>query len=403
MYTLYQSYGVDIGTLFLTGFASSAIFSTFVGSLLDRFGRRNGCLVYCLIEIVTNVMEHSTDFRILLAGRVCGGLSTALMCSAFEGWMVTEHKKRGYPEALLKRTFSLASMGNGLVAVLAGVLAELMCDWRGHIGPFQLAIALTCMAVPLIWCWPENHGNRDVRWQENISQGLSCLTSDRKVAGLGLVSALFEGAMFTFVFMWVPTLQQMLPGGSLPTGLVFSCFMMCVSLGGSLFNVLLPCARVEILACLTCGVAGLAILVPVLTPSFFYVFPAFLVVEVCVGLYFPTVGVLRSAWLPPHVLSTLMNFSRVPLNILVVTGTRLTDNYASSTVFAVCAGWFLLAFVVQVLLCATSSTATSTPSTPVKAAKHNGTAASQTPLRRSTRKASKQATAQLLNGKHKTA
>ena len=51
MYTLYQSYGVDVGTLFLTGFSSAAIFGTFLGLFVDRFGRRNGCIVFCLLEV----------------------------------------------------------------------------------------------------------------------------------------------------------------------------------------------------------------------------------------------------------------------------------------------------------------------------------------------------------------
>merc|ERR1711998_390805 len=79
MYTLYQSYGVDIGTLFLTGFGTSAIFSLFIGPYIDRWGRKKACLLYCVGEVVINLLEHSTDFTVLLAGRVIGGLTTALL------------------------------------------------------------------------------------------------------------------------------------------------------------------------------------------------------------------------------------------------------------------------------------------------------------------------------------
>ena len=34
MYTLYSSYGMDVGTLFLIGFTSSGIFSMFIGAPL---------------------------------------------------------------------------------------------------------------------------------------------------------------------------------------------------------------------------------------------------------------------------------------------------------------------------------------------------------------------------------
>jgi hypothetical protein len=46
-----QSYDVDIGTLFLTGFLSSALFGTFLGIVVDRYGRRFGCLMFCVLEV----------------------------------------------------------------------------------------------------------------------------------------------------------------------------------------------------------------------------------------------------------------------------------------------------------------------------------------------------------------
>ncbi|CAN0131549.1 unnamed protein product, partial [Heterosigma akashiwo] len=83
-----QSYGVNVSTLFLTGFLSSAVFGTFLGLFL-----------------VINWFEHYPSMPLLLAGRVMGGLSTSLLFSAFETWMVCEHRKRGYPEAWLAGTF----------------------------------------------------------------------------------------------------------------------------------------------------------------------------------------------------------------------------------------------------------------------------------------------------------
>jgi len=35
---------------------------------------------------------------IIAIGRILGGLSTSLLFSAFESWMVSEHKKNGYDE-----------------------------------------------------------------------------------------------------------------------------------------------------------------------------------------------------------------------------------------------------------------------------------------------------------------
>lgn len=124
MYSLYSSYGVDVGTLFLTGFASSAIFGTFLGVYVDRWGRRLGCLIFCVLEIVINLLENVPSMPVLIIGRVLGGMSTSLLFSSFEAWMVSQHRKRRFPESLLASTFAISSWGNGAMGFSAGLLGQ---------------------------------------------------------------------------------------------------------------------------------------------------------------------------------------------------------------------------------------------------------------------------------------
>ncbi len=70
-------------------------------------------------------MEHVPDMSVLVAGRVLGGLSTSLLFTAFESWMVSEHRKRGFREEWLSSTFSISSWGNGFIAICAGFLAQI--------------------------------------------------------------------------------------------------------------------------------------------------------------------------------------------------------------------------------------------------------------------------------------
>lgn len=241
MYTLYLSYGVNISALFLTGFLSDAIFAPFLGSALDKFGRKRSCIVYCVLEIIINTMEHSTDFTILIIGRILGGISTNLLFSAFESWMTTEHRRRGFPEEWLSRTYSEASIGNGTMAILAGILAQVLEDNFGQIGPFQGAIALTVLALVLVLSWEENYGEEEGEENKNSSlytqfiDGWKTTINDSKVWRIGITQALSEGAMYTFVFMWVPTLLSQNPPGGVPTGCVFSALMMAITIGGVLF------------------------------------------------------------------------------------------------------------------------------------------------------------------------
>eukprot|EP00936_MAST-01D_sp_MAST-1D-sp1_P002491 g2491.t1 len=364
MFTLYQSYGVDISTLFVTGFASSAVFSMFIGPLVDRWGRRRSCVIYCVLELIINTLEHFSNFSLLLLGRVLGGLSTALLFTAFESWMVTEHRRRGFPESLLEDTFGLATFGNGIMAVVAGVLAQIASDFLGEIGPFQLAIALTGLGLVVLWSsWTENFGGGDVEDDDEgvqraptVGRALAVATSDRGVLLAGLVQSLFEGAMYTFVFNWVPTLQMNTPalsaGGTCVAqcafsriqGLIFSAMMLCISLGGTLYPLLRRTASAGSIAVAVYGATALAALVPVFTQDFFHCLAAFLVLETCVGMFFVTSAAMRSMVFPPGMLSTVMNVFRVPLNVIVVTGTKLQG---TATVFTMCFIWFALSAVLQ--------------------------------------------------------
>lgn len=79
---------------------------------------------------------HSSDgptallicpLRVLMVGRVFGGVATSLLFSAFESWIVAEHFSKGLEEKWLGDTFSKAVfLGNGLVAILAGLVANFL-------------------------------------------------------------------------------------------------------------------------------------------------------------------------------------------------------------------------------------------------------------------------------------
>ena len=81
-HSLYAEHGLTDGqtsSLFLTGFLSSAIFGTYIGVMVDSIGRRKGCVIYCVLEVIINALEHSPSFEVLWIGRILGGISTSLL------------------------------------------------------------------------------------------------------------------------------------------------------------------------------------------------------------------------------------------------------------------------------------------------------------------------------------
>ena len=213
MYTLYSKYAVtnpsvSVGSLFFTGFMAAGLLGTFTGPLVDKYGRKRACLVYVALELVINTLEHLNSMPLLLLGRVLGGVSTSLLFSAFEAWMVTEHRARGFPEAWIGVTFGHCAVWNGATAIVAGFAAQLAADTLGDIGPFQLAMVLTALAGALMAPWAENYGG------DGGGDGAAAVTatgaeaSDIGLLGawravrsstplllVGTVYALFEGAM----------------------------------------------------------------------------------------------------------------------------------------------------------------------------------------------------------------
>ena len=363
MYTLYSSYGVNVGALFITGFSSSFVFGTFLGILVDRFGRKMGCIIFCLLEIVINILEHYNDFSLLVLGRIMGGISTSLLFSAFESWYVSEHRNRGYPEEWLTLTFGYMSVGNGIVAIIAGLIAQVSADKLGDIGPFQVAIALTVLTLFLILPWTENKGGDQEQTHSQLSQlshtfkqAYFSMVADVNILLLGLIQSLFEGAMYTFVFTWVPTLIAIVPDNNLPTGLVFSSFMLCITAGGIVYKWSLKFMDVGKVSIFIFLLAALSMIVPIYyKDNYLYTLIAFLVMELCVGMFNACAATMRSEYIPDELQSSIMNIFRIPLNLLVVIGTFLAENSDSSGsvsyfVFGVCSSWFFLAAVLQVIL-----------------------------------------------------
>jgi MFS family permease len=368
MYTLYLSYNVNVSALFITGFLSGAIFAPFLGSFVDKFGRKNSCIVYCVLEIIINTLEHSHDFGILLFGRVLGGISTNLLFSAFESWMTTEHRKKGFPEEWMSKTYSDMSIGNGSMAILAGIVAQVLEDRLGHIGPFQGAIALTVLALLLVLPWEENYGEKesddDHSLYHQFKLGWGATLSNSHIWRIGMTQALSEGGMYTFVFMWVPTLLSMNPPGGLPTGCVFAAMMMAITIGGMVYPPLQstmskfsPKGKApELCATFVYLVAAASTAVPALLLSqggsmaaggFTFVIAAFMVTEATVGLFMPVAGTLRSKYVPDALQGAILNIFRLPLNAVVVAGTHATDVLDVNVCFKLVSGLFFSAALLQ--------------------------------------------------------
>lgn len=89
--------------------------------------------------------------------------------------------------------------------------------------------------------------------------------SDEKIALLGAIQSLFEGSMYTFVFLWTPALSP--NEEEIPHGFIFATFMLASMLGSSLASRLMARSslRVEGYMQIVFTISSASLLLPIIT------------------------------------------------------------------------------------------------------------------------------------------
>lgn len=374
VYALYEFYGFtvkDIGRLFIAGFGSSMIFGTVVGALADKHGRKKAALLYVVTYALSCATKHSSDYWVLMFGRLLGGIATSLLFSAFESWLVAEHFSKGFEEKWLGDTFSKAVfVGNGLVAILAGLFANFLVENMalGPVAPFDAsACVLLLGGVVIFTTWGENYG--DPKHQHSLDHqfkmAFAAILSDPRIALLGAMQAMFEASMYTFVFLWTPALSP--AGEKIPHGMIFACFMTASMVGSALSAILMKRQRPEQYMKYVFGLSAVALAVPFFShvsrtdakdvavaagkegePKSISLdgqvqLVAFLVFEVLVGVFWPSMMTMRARYVPEDMRSTIINCFRVPLNLFVCVILYNVHLFPLSAMFGLCATFMVVA------------------------------------------------------------
>ena len=215
VYKLYAGYELEqsaIASLFVIGFGTSGIFGIFIGGLADKFGRKRTCIAFCIAYALGCVTKHFHVYRILLIGRFLGGISTSILFSAFESWMVTHHNNNNFPMSKLGDTFGLAWSLNSVIAVLAGVITSYAVSFYRSSemvagppqAPYEVAafdcsgVTLMITLVLIVMLWKENYGDTQVDVMGSIKKSFSMLGNDKRIIFTGIFIFLF----FCF-FFWL--------------------------------------------------------------------------------------------------------------------------------------------------------------------------------------------------------
>mmetsp|Transcript_1340 Transcript_1340/g.1805 ORF Transcript_1340/g.1805 Transcript_1340/m.1805 type:complete len:476 (-) Transcript_1340:205-1632(-) len=340
VYALYSDYKYsqhDIAVLFVAGFGSSMIFGSFVGGMADWGGRRLFVVVFALIYAASCVTKHFKEYKILMLGRLLGGVATSLLFSVFEAWLIRSHADAGLKQYIGK-SFSWAAYCNSIVAISSGLVAneaaasfpmtaikEDVLYFGGYLTPFDISLcALVLCGLAAMSLWDENFGESDSsdskvaqpQWYDGLRSAFTTTIRSKDILLCGIISSLFEGSMYIFVFMWTPALRD--GTEDLPFGLIFSTFMVSCMAGSSLFSVLSDHIKGEKLAVYIFGFASASMGCVALSGSQSLKFIAMLCFEATVGMYWPIMGTMKGAIVPESKRVAIYNIFRIPLNFIVL-------------------------------------------------------------------------------------
>jgi hypothetical protein len=220
-------------------------------------------------------------------------------------------------------------------------------------------VPLTAVAGAVFFTWPENYGNQQLSFSASLQKGFKLILSDSRIAALGMGQSCFEGAMYTFVFMWTPALKSVEEAAAEESGheskqstsqylgLIFAVFMVCVMVGSSIFKIF--SVRKEVLYRIPLVMHAVSFLAMGTTAMFIdnkpLVYAMFLVFEATVGVFYPSYGVIKSEKIPEDIRSAVMNIFRIPLNAFVVLLLLKIKYLSPRIVFSVCTGAHATAFV----------------------------------------------------------
>ncbi|TVY49718.1 Molybdate-anion transporter [Lachnellula occidentalis] len=353
-----------VAHLFTTGFLAAAMSASFVGSLADRYGRRSACLFFCVAYGVSCFTVLFDSIFILFAGRILGGLSTTLLWSVVESWMVTEFHRQHLEEAgSLSDMFGIMTTLNGFVAILAGLFAQQIADFtKTQAAPFMAAVVLLILAFGFISSrWSENYGDshnsnvdgllpaseeKDKNGLQYIIQGRKHGQSsediterfglDKRLWALCMTSSCFEGSMYLWIFFKFSALKLSHEAAGqeseLPFGMIFAALMCAMMLGSLFFTYYssLATSRWVVspsrLLTITLFVASACFILPVLVHNEAVTFWSFCVFEICCGIYFPSIARLKEKMVEDGVRAKIYGILRIPLNIFVVLGLMTTKD-----------------------------------------------------------------------------
>lgn len=390
LYKLYSSYGFleeQVVIIYVCGLISALCFDVVTGYIVTVHKEELVFKASTVLYAISCLMKVSSDYSVLILGRILCGAATSLMFTSQETWYTKYHVLYyDFPPEWIAQTQSKVSKASSFVAISAGVIAYFSTEFMG-LG----AIMPTLISIPIVLLSTALFPRSDSKTELGIGTQKTLSSTERKEQGrihlksyfrgmkkigensqyliIGGVKALFESVICLFVFLWTPVLDHHSP----PLGLVFSSFMAANVVGcfvhewGSSWlnktrNMMLFVLSIACSAVLLCALSTEP------TKEFPIVsFLSFLLFEFASGLYFPTMLMIQRETGLVELGHVVNAWFKIPVNLLACFGLLVlhSSTNASGTrhiFFACCATLGLAIFITFRLKSRNSDTTEATAS-----------------------------------------
>ncbi|CAF1508998.1 unnamed protein product [Adineta steineri] len=319
-YAIFDTYGLGrttIERIFLCAHIATLTLGTLTSSLSDKYGRRTACILSAIFYTISCLSLNINVVWIFYIGSAARGIAHSLYNTNFEAWLVQDHHNSGLSTDSLKQILRNSFVVQSVIAIAVGFVCEYSADLLGYVAPFDIAVVIyVCMTIFILTRWTENYGDKEASSTTSFIHAIQILRDDFRIVLVGLITAFFEVTIYVYAIEWTPALERAHIWAirePLPLGIIYSSFMFFNMLGTIVFKPLAKRFRVQsflpVVIMVTVFSFCMLVIVPNVQPI---VLGSFCLYEFCVGIYLPSISVLRSQYLPDSVRATLMNYFRVP-------------------------------------------------------------------------------------------
>jgi hypothetical protein len=191
----------------------------------------------------------------------------------------------------------------------------------GLFSPLWISISFSLFGmISMFSLWGENKS------PENLLKGMGKSFTEafselkkREVLSMGLIESLFQAVINIYLFIWTPILQNS-TDKLINVGFIFTCFVIALILGTTLFEIFMIYLRSEYYISIT-----LSLLIELTFFFFVYYVDNFLVRMILLagingisGFVNPLNSIIKSRILIEEHRATLMSIFRIPLNFYVI-------------------------------------------------------------------------------------